>query len=103
MFQGLQGIEVIMHQYAWLELEDDMWHFMTSLTAEPEESSRRWRDRQCALAELSQEGWSVVRPYPGISEMRSESGVQGYGLSRYLPETTESYPVCTATENRIMQ
>ena len=52
-----------MSQYAWLELDEGRWHFLTNLLAEPEDATRRWSDCQQALAELQSEGWIIVRPY----------------------------------------
>ncbi len=73
-----------MHRYAWLEHEDGKWHFLTSLFADPGESTRRWSDRQCALDELIKEGWTVVRPYPEKPSVAREPGnsLYGYGLIR---------------------
>lgn len=85
-----------MHQYAWLELEGDMWHFLTCLSADPDSSNRRWTDQRCALRELSKEGWAVVRPYPRILDMRDGGLVQGYGLCRDLPVAFENCPAFPA-------
>ncbi len=73
-----------MHRYAWLEHDDGMWHFLTSLFADPGESTRRWSDRQCALDELMSEGWTIVRPYPvkPLTEQQSGNYLDGYGLIR---------------------
>ena len=68
-----------MHRYAWLEQEGGTWHFLTSLFADPEESTRRWSDKERALDELTHEGWTVVRPYP---ERQSGNCLYGYGLIR---------------------
>ncbi len=78
--------EVAMHRYAWLEHEGGMWHFLTSLFADPAESTRRWSDRQCALDELIKEGWVVVRPYPEQISLERQSGncLYGYGLMRTI-------------------
>jgi hypothetical protein len=72
-----------MHRYAWLELDEGMWHFLTQLSADPQQSTRRWSDSRHALAELMKEGWTIVRPYPRrlpVTET-GESAV-GYGLTR---------------------
>jgi hypothetical protein len=73
-----------MHRYAWLEHDDGMWHFLTSLFADPGESTRRWSDKQCALDELMSEGWTIVRPYPvkPLTEQQSGNYLDGYGLIR---------------------
>jgi hypothetical protein len=75
---------VAMRRYAWLEHEAGLWHFLTDLLADPQDSNRRWSDQQCALDELLEEGWTVVRPYPGRLVMEQISGTQihGYGLMR---------------------
>jgi hypothetical protein len=75
-----------MHRYAWLEHEDGKWHFLTSLYADPEESTRRWSDEQHALDELMDEGWTVVRPYPEKPLTGRQSGncLFGYGLVRTI-------------------
>jgi hypothetical protein len=74
------------HRYAWLEHEDGMWHFLTSLFADPSESTRRWSDQQCALDELINEGWTIIRPYPEplSANRNSESCLCGYGLVRTI-------------------
>jgi hypothetical protein len=90
-----------MHQYAWLELEGDEWHFLTCLSANPEKSNRRWTDPRCALKELSKEGWAVVRPYPRISKMENGGMVQGYGLCRDLPTMLESCSAFPALGNKL--
>ena len=61
-----------------------MWHFLTSLIADPAESTRKWSDRQCALDELTKEGWTVLRPYPEqlSMERHSRHHLNGYGLMR---------------------
>jgi hypothetical protein len=74
------------HRYAWLEYEDGTWHFLTSLFADPSESTRRWHDRQCALDVLSDEGWTIIRAYPEQFSMNrnSDNCLHGYGLMRAL-------------------
>jgi hypothetical protein len=69
-------------RYAWLEHEKGMWHLLTDLFADPEESARKWSDRQDALNELTQEGWSVVSSYPeNLPASRPTcDGTWGYGL-----------------------
>jgi hypothetical protein len=76
--------EASMHRYAWLEHEDGKWHLLTSLFADPGESTRRWSDKQCALDELMNEGWTVVRPYPEKPVIAKRPGgcLCGYGLIR---------------------
>ena len=78
--------EAPQHRYAWLELEDGMWHFLTSLFADPAESTRRWSDKKRALTELLNEGWAVVRSYPEPIAMERRSGnrIYGYGLMRTI-------------------
>ena len=69
-------------RYAWLEHEEGMWHLLTDLFAAPEDSARKWPDRQNALDELTQEGWSVVSAYPENHTVSrpTGSGTWGYGL-----------------------
>jgi hypothetical protein len=78
--------EIPLHRYAWLEHENGRWHFLTSLFADPAESTRRWSDKQQALAELINEGWVVVRSYPEplSTKRRSENRLYGYGLMRTI-------------------
>jgi hypothetical protein len=73
-----------MPRYAWLEQEDGKWHFLTSLFADPADSTRKWSDRQCALEELIGEGWKIVRPYPKspLAEGQAGNSLFGYGLIR---------------------
>jgi hypothetical protein len=73
---------VEMRRYAWLEHEGGLWHFLTDLFADPRDSNRQWSDRQRALDELLEEGWTVVRPYPGQPAAGQISGnrIHGYGL-----------------------
>jgi hypothetical protein len=68
-------------RYAWLELEEGAWHFLTDLLADPRDSTRCWTDRLRALEELKKEGWAVISPYP--REMLPDpagSTCSGYGL-----------------------
>lgn len=77
--------ETPMHRFAWLELDEGMWHLLTHLAAEPAASTRRWSDRQHALTELMEEGWTVVRPYPQELTMKGTGeSVFGYGLTRTI-------------------
>jgi hypothetical protein len=71
-----------MTRYAWLEHEKGMWHLLTNLFADPEESTRKWSDSQHALDELSREGWSIVRAYPENLPIAPPTcdGAWGYGL-----------------------
>jgi hypothetical protein len=70
------------NRYAWLEHEGGMWHFLTDLFADPVKSTRRWSDKQLALEELMQEGWTVVYPYPEQfhAQRHSSDRACGYGL-----------------------
>jgi hypothetical protein len=69
-------------RYAWLEHAKGNWHFLTSLFADVQESTRSWPSKQCALDELIKEGWTVVGSYPENSSkpMLSGGDVLGYGL-----------------------
>ena len=71
------------NQYAWLEHDNGMWHFIARLFADTAHSTRRWFDEQCALDELTEEGWTIVHSYPYVpTDQRSMNGVYGYGLKR---------------------
>ena len=72
------GWNAQMQRYAWLEHEGGTWHFLTDLFADAGNSTRRWPDKTLALAELREEGWTVVSPYPDSSE-----SIGGYGLRRF--------------------
>ena len=76
------------NEYAWLEYDNGMRHFITRLFADAANSTRRWFDEQCALDELTEEGWTIVHSYPDAStEHQSQNGVHGYGLKReFSPE-----------------
>lgn len=71
-------------QYAWLEHEKGIWHFLTSLFADPKESTRRWSNRQHALDELIKEGWMIIGSYPENPSTQRPAcgGSRGYGLMR---------------------
>ncbi|MBN1568296.1 MAG: hypothetical protein JXA73_10655 [Acidobacteria bacterium] len=71
-------------RYAWLEHEKGVWHFLTDLFADPSESTRRWTNRQLALDELRNEGWTIVGSYPdnGSTPRPACGGSSGYGLMR---------------------
>ena len=74
-----------MKRYAWLEHEGGTWHFLTSPLAVTGESIRRWSSGRIAILELVEEGWSIVRPYPGVPSVDSdEEVVYGYGLTRTI-------------------
>ena len=74
-----------MQRYAWLEHDGKLWHFLTSLSAAPGESTRRWSDERHAILELMEEGWTVVRPYPRVFHLPdAQVSVNGYGLTRTL-------------------
>jgi len=74
-----------MNRYAWLEHEGGMWHFLTSPVAGTGESTRRWSSGRHAILELIEEGWSIVRPYPGVPSVQSDGeAVYGYGLTRTI-------------------
>jgi len=71
-------------QYAWLEYERGIWHFLTSLFADPKESTRMWSNRQHALEELIKEGWTIIGAYPEKPSLPRPAcgGALGYGLMR---------------------
>ena len=63
------------YQYARLELDRGMWHLFTDRRKKP---VRRWVNREIALAELRDEGWTVTGPYPKKARER----FYGYALMR---------------------
>ena len=69
-------------RYAWLEQEGNMWHFLTSLFADPAKSARKWSNKHRALEELTREGWTVLYPYPelGSKQRTARHNPCGYGL-----------------------
>ena len=69
-------------RYAWLERAQGHWHFLTSLFADVQESTRRWTSKQRALDELIKEGWTVVGSYPDNASIPRPAGGEalGYGL-----------------------
>ena len=64
-------------QYAWLELDRGMWRLFTD---KPEEPVRKWVNRETALAELREEGWTIDGPHP----KRPRKRFYGYGLRRMV-------------------
>jgi hypothetical protein len=74
----------VVNQYAWLEYEKGTWHFLTSLFADPGESTRRWSNKQHAFNQLIKEGWTIIGSYPeNPSNPRPAcGGSRGYGLVR---------------------
>ena len=71
-----------LHRYAWLEMDEGIWHFLTDIWADPGESTRNWTDSLRALEELKQEGWTVISPYPETpsSPRDPDEEACGYGL-----------------------
>jgi hypothetical protein len=69
-------------RYAWLEHEGGTWHFLTRLFEAPTDSTRRWSTQQCAISELTKEGWVIVGTYPDNVSMPNPDcgGACGYGL-----------------------
>ena len=75
--------EAQMQRYAWLEYDNSMWHLLADLSADPEESARRWLDRQDALSELRAEGWIMISRHPsGLTSRETGEEVYVYGFSR---------------------
>jgi len=70
-----------MPQYACLELCKGTWHLLTD---KPEEPAREWADQQVALADLWEEGWTVIALYlkqPRVTR-KTKRRFRGYGLMR---------------------
>jgi hypothetical protein len=75
--------EAQMQRYAWLEYDNSMWHLLADLSADPEESARRWLDRQDALSELMAEGWIMISRHPsGLTSRETGEEVYVYGFGR---------------------
>jgi hypothetical protein len=70
------------NRYAWLEHEGGTWYFLTRLFDAPADSTRRWATQQCAMSELTKEGWVIVGTYPDNASMSNPDcgGSCGYGL-----------------------
>lgn len=75
-----------MRQYAWLELHKGMWHLLTDIKSESVSASRKWTDRDAAILELKEEGWTISGQYPNQLSDRLNLGdkYQGYALLRIL-------------------
>lgn len=73
-----------MRQFAWLELYQGMWCLLTDITSESVNASRIWVDKDCAIAELSEEGWTISGPYPNSlsKKLRLGNAYHGYALMR---------------------
>jgi hypothetical protein len=67
-----------MHQYAWLELHEGMWHLLTDVRSKHNEVSRKWVDKDIAITELIQDGWSITGPYPLTRASAANSATQGH-------------------------
>jgi len=69
-------------RYAWLEYEKGKWYLLTNLFANVQESTRSWLTKQCALDELTGEGWMIVGAYPEnqATAQTSCGEALGYGL-----------------------
>jgi hypothetical protein len=68
-------------RYAWLEQDRGIWHLLTNLFADPAKSTRRWSNRQDAIEELENEGWTVLYPYPDtLPKKKGRKLACGYGL-----------------------
>ena len=90
-----------MHQYAWLELDGGVWHLVEDLCADPNESTRRWSDGECALSDLMEEGWAVVRPYSAKNQMQeNKNAISGYGLVRHCRHAESPLSMTDTTTDR---
>jgi len=70
-----------MPQYACLELYRGTWHLLTD---NPEEPAREWADQEVALADLCEEGWTVIElclKQPRVRR-RTRRRFREYGLMR---------------------
>ena len=72
-----------MKQLAWLDFYRGKWHLMTSSPLDP---VRQWIDKDTALLELTDEGWTIRGPYPKTPDagVKSWGMFQGYSLKRLV-------------------
>ena len=68
-----------MHQYAWLELHEGMWHLLTDVRSKHNEVSRKWVDKDIAITELMQEGWTITGPYRNWLSIKLKSNRDSMG------------------------
>jgi hypothetical protein len=61
-------------QHGWLDCDEDIWILNTDI---PNDVERKWTDEAQALTELTEEGWTVIDPYPFEPEI-----FYGYVLNR---------------------
>jgi hypothetical protein len=73
-------------QYAWLELYKGMWHLLTDIKSESLDASRKWADKDVAISELIEDGWTVAGKYPNWLSDKLNLGnkFHGYGLIRTI-------------------
>ena len=76
-------------QYAGLELKDRLWHLVTDeRPTAAKEWTRTWGNRDEALSEFKEEGWTAWGPYPkGVQNLKEQLR---YRLMRIDSMTTES-------------
>ena len=87
MIRPQQNTEALMQQYqfAWLELQKRTWYFVTDVRADAKRSPRQWEDKDKALSELTEEGWTVRGPYPILESLgKDNKRAVGLGLMRSL-------------------
>jgi hypothetical protein len=72
-----------MHQHAKLVFHEGLWHFQI---ANAWDTIRTWVDRSTALAELAEEGWEIIGPYPKHlgAVLKTHLGFAGYSLRRMI-------------------
>ena len=72
-----------MKQLAWLDFYRGRWHLATSNIRDP---IRRWTDKETALSELANEGWTISGPHPRqLSVKRLQGkGFYGFALTRMV-------------------
>jgi hypothetical protein len=75
-----------MRQFAWLESYKGMWYLLTDIKSETVEASRKWADKQEAISELTEEGWTISGQYPNELSEKLNLGnkYQGYALLRTI-------------------
>jgi hypothetical protein len=70
-----------MNEYAWLDLYGGIWLLLTGKT---DEKARKWVDKNVALAELREEGWTITGPHPKRLSIKQDprKRIYGYAMTR---------------------
>ena len=70
-----------MPQFAWLELVEDTWLLLNNNFKYP---ARTWMDRNVALAELREEGWTVKPHRKRRAVTDPKQKIRGYAMMRTI-------------------